>query len=421
MTVTRPPPAATNKDTTVISDGSSSTTSLLPPADIAMSANSRSSFLSPSPQNTLHTHHDLSINTPIANLPTTTPVIPSSNLIQFTSAFTMFSPNTQNQALDLINNSSSSILPSKILFSVLNELPALPSSMDFSYGIHPFIIALTKNKVHIPLTLFTSQSTRKLHTKTTSLKQNTVYNSSGSKCHILDLSQFPKESKMDTIDWHKSWQCYMIFQEIHCDLEVSTRWKEHYLFLSGHDDFHLHFSAILSFDIVECMHYSINPHAFNKDNYLRHLEAVKLEIMSTTIRNATCDLGQESQSSSSKPRHGPQPYDHEKHSRFCPAPMDSTSSFCNQDSKGDTARSSPLCLCCKHTGHKFSDCTEDMMPAGILMYLHYFDSKLTLCSNSSIIFCITFQLNSAKCQCKTDHPSQHACLWCRSSNHGACS
>lgn len=285
MTVTGPPPAATNKDTTAISDGSSSTTSLLPPADIATSANSCSSFLPPGPQNTLHTHHDPSINTPIANLRTTTPtpVIPSSNLVQFTSAFTMFSPNTQNQALDLINNPSSSILPSKILFSVSNELPTLPSSTDFSYGIHPFIIALTKNKVHIPLTLFTSQSTRKLHIETTSLKQNTVYNSSGSKCHILDLSQFPKESKMDTIDWHKSWQRYMIFQEIHCDLEVSARWKEHYLFLSGHDDFRLHFSAILSFDIAERTRYSINLRAFNKDNYLRHLKAIKLEIMSTTI------------------------------------------------------------------------------------------------------------------------------------------
>lgn len=80
-----------------------------------------------------------------------------------------------------------------------------------------------------------------------------------------------------------------------------------------------------------------------------------------------------------------------------------------------------LCLCCKRTGHKFSDCTEDTMPVGIPTYSRYFDSKLTLHSNSSIIFCITFQLNSAKHQCKTDHPSRHACSWCGSSDHGACS
>ena len=145
----------------------------------------------------------------------------------------------------------------------------------------------------------------------------------------------------------------MIFQEIHCDLEVSARWKEHYLFLSGHDDFYLHFSAILSFDITERMCYSINPYAFNKDNYLWHFKAIKLEIMSTTIRNATHDLGQESQSLSSKPHYGSQPYDHEKCSKFCPASMDSASSFHDWDFKGNISHSSPLCLCCKHTRHKF--------------------------------------------------------------------
>ena len=71
--------------------------SLLPPADIATSSNSGSSLLvPPGPQNTLHTQHDPSINTPIANLHTTASVISSSNLIQFTSAFAMFLPSTQN-------------------------------------------------------------------------------------------------------------------------------------------------------------------------------------------------------------------------------------------------------------------------------------------------------------------------------------
>jgi hypothetical protein len=92
----------------------------------------------------------------------------------------------------------------------------------------------------------------------------------------------------------------MTFQESHCDPEVSSRWKEHYLFLSAHDDFRLHFPAILSFDIAERTRYSINPRAFNKENYLRHLESIKLEVMSATIRNAMRDLGQDAHSSGSK-------------------------------------------------------------------------------------------------------------------------
>ncbi|KAF8228162.1 hypothetical protein L208DRAFT_1489555 [Tricholoma matsutake] len=89
-------------------------------------------------------------------LPLTTVTSHSSNLIQFASAFSQFSPNSQSQALNLINNTSAPILPSKFLFSASHELPTLSSSIDFSYGIHPFIITLAKNKVHIPLTLFTS-------------------------------------------------------------------------------------------------------------------------------------------------------------------------------------------------------------------------------------------------------------------------
>ncbi|KAF8220545.1 hypothetical protein L208DRAFT_1333210 [Tricholoma matsutake] len=222
----------------------------------------------------------------------TTPALATSNntnLVQFASAFSQISPNTQNQALNLIstNNTSLSTLPSKILFSASHELPALSSSSDSSYGIHPFIVALAKNKVHLLLTLFMLNATQKLHTETTSLKQNTVYNALGIKCHILDLSQFPEESKIDIVEWHKGWQWYLIFLDPHCDIKIATRWREHYLFLSTHDDFCLNFPVILQFDIAEQTHYCINPWTFDKGSYLRHLESVKLEVMSASIWNVT--------------------------------------------------------------------------------------------------------------------------------------
>ncbi|KAF8228679.1 hypothetical protein L208DRAFT_1290376 [Tricholoma matsutake] len=224
-----PPPAAASKDTSAI------TTSPVPMVPLLPSAVITTSSTDSVPSNLV-----------TGNAENTSPTITShcatdNNLIQFASAFMLFSPNTQSQALNLINNPSETkltiTLPSKILFSMSHELPALSSSTNFSFGVHPFIITLAKNKVHIPLTLFTSHSTKKLHTETTSLKQNTVYNSTGTKCHILNLSQFPKESKMDLIDWHESWQCYMAFQDSHCDSKVASRWKEHYLFLSAHNDF----------------------------------------------------------------------------------------------------------------------------------------------------------------------------------------
>ena len=62
-----------------------------------------------------------------------------------------------------------------------------------------------------------------MHTEATSLKQNTVYNSSGVKCHILDLSQFPEELKIDSVEWHEAWQRYMMFQDTYSDTEDATR------------------------------------------------------------------------------------------------------------------------------------------------------------------------------------------------------
>jgi len=273
MTNTGPPPAATNKNQPTISTGSSlATTTSSAASDLTLVNNpiisiDTENLLCALRNNSLQIRHNASeSNVPeneemlVVNNPAT--VIPplallnsnNTNLIQFALAFSQFSPNTQNHALSLISNNNNNvppILPSRILFLASHELPALSSSSDFSYSIHPFIVTLAKNKVHLPLTLFTSNSTRKLHTETTSLKQNMVYNSLGIKCHILNLTQFPEEAKIDIVEWHEGWQWYLVFLDTHCEIEIATRWRDHYHFLSAHNDFHINFPALLQFDIEE--------------------------------------------------------------------------------------------------------------------------------------------------------------------------
>jgi len=78
-------------------------------------------------------------------------------------------------------SSSSTIIPPsvpKILFSSTNDQPASSSTTDYGFRTHPFNIQLAQNKVHIPLRLFTTYSTNKLHKESTSITQNIVYN-----CH----------------------------------------------------------------------------------------------------------------------------------------------------------------------------------------------------------------------------------------------
>ncbi|KAF8064202.1 hypothetical protein FPV67DRAFT_1398580, partial [Lyophyllum atratum] len=188
--------------------------------------------------------------------PTTPP--PSSNtLIQFASAFSQLSPNTQIKAMSLINNTSSS-LPSvaKVLFSASDERPS-SSKTGSGYGIHPFILELARNKIPIPLTLFTSASTNRLHREATSIKQISAYSANGTKTHVMDVSQFPDQNLMDIADWHEAWSRYKTFHTKHSDAAVSARWHAHYDFLAGQDNFRANFAAILKFDIEERVNYTL--------------------------------------------------------------------------------------------------------------------------------------------------------------------
>ncbi|KAL6304315.1 hypothetical protein BKA93DRAFT_713050, partial [Sparassis latifolia] len=201
-------------------------------------------------------------STPTSSVPSTT--IPAAhNVVGLLSAFSQFSPGSQKKLQTLINTSlpaADNSLPDsvpKLLFSIERERPSSSTSHAQSFGIHPFILNLGQNRVHIPLSLFTTASTNKLHNNSTSIKQNIVYNASGTKCHLIDLTQFQTESEMDVADWHEAWNRYIPFLRTHSDSAVAQRWEEHYQFLSKQDDFKRDFHAILTFDIEQRTRYSI--------------------------------------------------------------------------------------------------------------------------------------------------------------------
>jgi len=188
----------------------------------------------------------------------TTPVSSSPNLIQLLTAISQFSPNSQRQVQTLINNSlkstpetssptSPSLPASKILFSSADEMPSSSSTTDYGFSTHPFILQLAQNKFHIPLTLFTTKSTNKLHKE--SLVQKIMYKSNGTKCHTVELSQFPDEHQMDIGDWHEAWNWYLTFLTTYHNGPSAKRWHAHYLFLSKQDNFKLNFPTILKFDM----------------------------------------------------------------------------------------------------------------------------------------------------------------------------
>ncbi|EGN93583.1 hypothetical protein SERLA73DRAFT_78465 [Serpula lacrymans var. lacrymans S7.3] len=191
----------------------------------------------------------------------TNPTVPISassnaNLTNLIAAFSQFSPDSQQKAQDIITNSvpnTSAITGqpiSRILFTMANELPP-PLTSDFNYGVHPFIEQLACFNFHVPLTLFTTASTKKLHRETPFLKQVTVYNKQNQKLHALDLLQFPNERSMDATDWYEAWNRYTQYLDQYSDVPIAQCWKEHYTFLAKQEDFKRNFPAILEFNIEQ--------------------------------------------------------------------------------------------------------------------------------------------------------------------------
>jgi hypothetical protein len=146
---------------------------------------------------------------------------------------------------------------------------------------------------------------------------------------------------------------------------------------------------------------------------LCYLESIKLEVMSATIHNMTCKLGQDPQPSGSKTRSN------------LIAKNFANSVLLHRTPNLPFMSKIPKATSLVPSLSVFVVSTLDTSSVTVPKTRHQQAFRCTCVTSmanspSAVIFCVTFQLNSAKRHCKTDHPSQHACLWCSSSDHGAC-
>ncbi|KAG1783329.1 hypothetical protein EV702DRAFT_959160, partial [Suillus placidus] len=141
-----------------------------------------------------------------------------------------------------------------LLFDVSNERTSSASISD-TYGVHTYIIELAKCHQHIPLSILTTKATSRLFLEPSSLKFLTHYtshrNSAPTKCHILDVSQFPAETSISIGEWHEAWARFLKLLADNASPEVLERWTKHHNELRQHPDFEGHWSAILAFDIEQ--------------------------------------------------------------------------------------------------------------------------------------------------------------------------
>jgi len=162
----------------------------------------------------------------IPNPSTPTPSASNTSYASMVAAFQRLSPNRQASLQSSINastatssSSNTSSLPtntsSSLIFDVINERTVQNHFNNDSYGIHTYILDLARYHQHIPLVLLTTKVSKHLFLESSTLKFVTFYSShhgmAPTKCHLIDISQFPAESSISISEWHKAWARYLHF------------------------------------------------------------------------------------------------------------------------------------------------------------------------------------------------------------------
>ncbi|KAH7910108.1 hypothetical protein BJ138DRAFT_988667, partial [Hygrophoropsis aurantiaca] len=194
----------------------------------------------------------------------------SAQISQLVAAFSKCSPASQQKFKAALQIDPSTTIPtsteptspkftghsyspsaSSLLLTTEQELPALADSSDFSFGIHNSLIDLGRASLHIPLSMHTSASTRKLFIEDSSLKRVTIHIKDNQKVFVIDRAQFPSERSLTLAEFHEAYARFLIFLETWYSKSIAERWSTHYRFCCKQEDMADIFPAILLFDVEE--------------------------------------------------------------------------------------------------------------------------------------------------------------------------
>jgi hypothetical protein len=379
-------------------------------------------------------------STPAALPPTPSPLPVSSNagapseITRMIAAFQKLSPSKRATVQSLISNAPTTPIPISLnvpptynssssspsfLFDISNERPSV-SSLSDTYGIHTYILDLARHHQHIPFSLLTTKATTRLFLESSALKFIMHYpshrNSATTKCHLIDVTQFPAESSISIPEWHEAWARYLILLQDHASPEILDRWSRHYKELREHRDFADNWAAILAFDVEQRATYAADPQAFDEAKYHRQFDDIKVRV----LRDESLKVVSDALAQLKSHRYEPYP----AHDPTVRKSSSSERPF-RGSSKLDGERLPPLCLCCGNLGHTFPGCTSSATPSGTTPHSKVANKQLVCRATPNTKYCIDFNIycNGKRVCTKRTHKGGeiHACSLCGSADHGACS
>jgi hypothetical protein len=276
--------------------------------------------------------------------------------VQFLAAYSLLSVAEKAQVDAVIAAATSRKSPTVTttavpLFSEERERAATSTTRSREISFHPCLVTLASNDQHIPLTLFLTSSLRKLNLEYNNIETKNIRLSSGTKVTVIKTDGFPDEATMEPADWMEAWRNRLKFMvNVGAGTTVYDRWNKHFIFLSSHENLKLNFPSILKFDIEQRKEYAAHPTAFEENVYYGRFQEIKAYILEEKFTALKTSL---------VTRTMPATVRHEPY-------LGGSSSSRNQPfSRGsEGSASSPICLICGRTGHKFPQCKSDTTVQG---------------------------------------------------------
>ncbi|KAG1888467.1 uncharacterized protein F5891DRAFT_182174 [Suillus fuscotomentosus] len=270
-----------------------------------------------------------------------------------------------------------------------------------AFEIPRVLLNLVRSKVHIPLTLLTLSSLRKIHEDPASVKMKKGLVTDDPKLFVMDTSSgFPPESSLPPHLFYEAASNFIRLLGLVADDATVKRFTDHRDFCLSRDEFGDNFDSILAFD-VEIRRRFFNTHTF--PSRAAYLDRWKNVLIKTSL----------SQQGSSSNRY--QPYPSRKPEGFSSTSVSNDGKSFRRG-KGEQSSEHLLCVICGRLGHRASSCTH-MHTAKNAPVISMWTDKLILKSSSAPI-CISF--NIGRCS-PTKHSSDivHVCSICGSKSHGA--
>jgi hypothetical protein len=343
-------------------------------------------------------------------------------ILKVASALGGLTPTTKGLMSALVKKGLAAVIPAAAEVASVDDASEAPvftvgntvrSSVTTSaYEIPRPLINLARSKVHIPLTLLTTASLRKIHTDPSCVKMKKGLVMEDPKRSIMDTSSgFPAENTLLPGQFNEAYKNFLKLLAKVADKDIVQEFRDHREFLTERDDFNDNFDMVLAFDI-EIRRKYFNTHTLmDEAAYIQRWNEVRID-----TKMARQDQANANTSSSSSNRYQPYP----------PRKNDAPSSSSNATSDGkpfrrgkgeNSSSDSLLCIICGRNGHKSNNCTHTQTTKGTSTICAWGDGKVSLKSNGSVV-CISFNLGRCPAP-KHSTDVLHVCSVCGSKSHCA--